>query len=108
VSRDLVSEATAESDDGYSITVKGLSEDKALGQPRLANRRAVDLIVTGPDGTTLSFRLSGQQASLIVGPLVDGAVRQESEGDVARYYLKHMGPFRPELQADLERRAQLE
>lgn len=103
-----MSEATAESGDGYSITVKGLSEDKALGQPRLANRGAAEFIVTGPDGTTLTFRLPGDQASLIVGPLVCGAVLHESEGDVARYYLRHRGPFMPEQQAELERRARLE
>lgn len=108
MSRHILSEATAESGDGYSLTVKGLSEDKALGEPRRANRGAVDIIVTGPDGTTLSFRLPGQEASLVVSPLVDGAVVHESEGDVARFYLKHMGPFRPEQQAELERRALLE
>lgn len=107
MSRDILSEATAESGDGYSITVKALSHDKELGEARLANRGAVDVIVTGPDGTTLSFRLPGEQASVIVGPVVDGAVRHESEGDVARFYLRNMGPFMPEQQAELERRAQL-
>jgi hypothetical protein len=107
VSRNILSEATAESGDGYSVTVRALSEDKALGEPRLANRGAADLIVTGPDGTTLSFRLPGDQAALIVRPLAVGAVRHESEGDVARYYLRHMGPFMPEQQAELERRAEL-
>jgi hypothetical protein len=107
VSRNILSEATAESGDGYSITVKALSEDKAQGAPRLANRGAADIIVTGPDGTTLSFRLPGEQAALIVRPLAVGAVAHESEGDVARRYLKHMGPFYPEQQAELERRAEL-
>lgn len=108
MSRDILEEATAESGDGYWLTVKGLSEDKALGQPRMANRGAVDMIVTAPDGTTLSFRLPGEQAAYIVRPLATGAVAHQSEGDVARYYLKHMGPFMPEQRAQLERMAELE
>lgn len=108
MSRDILEEATAESGDGYSITVKALSEDKALGQPRMANRGAADFIVTAPDGTTVSFRLPGDQAALIVRPLAKGAVAVQSEGDVARYYLKHMGPFMPEQLQELERRARME
>lgn len=108
MSRHILSEATAESGDGYSITVKGLSEDKALGEPRLANRGAAGITVTGPDGTTLSFQLPGAQAALVVHPLLDGAVAHESEGDVARRYLREQGPFMmPEQQAELERRAEL-
>jgi hypothetical protein len=72
LSRRIVEEATAESGDGYSVTVKGLTEDKALGEPCVANRGAVDLIVTGPDGTTLSFRLPGDQAELTLRPVAIG------------------------------------
>lgn len=54
MSRRNVEEATAESGDGYSITVKGLTEDKALGEPCMANRGALDLVVTGPYGLLIT------------------------------------------------------
>ena len=108
MTRRILSEATAESEDNYTLTVRGLSEDSALGAPRLANRGAVDIAVTGPDGTYLKFRLSGDEAAHIVAPIAVGAVEHESEGDVARRYLREMGPFSPEHQADLERRAALD
>lgn len=57
MSQQILFEATAEPGDGFSITVQGPSEDKSHGAPRLANRGAVDMIVTGRDGTILSFRL---------------------------------------------------
>ncbi len=106
MSRHLLSEATAESGDGYSITVKAWSEDQALGEPCVANRGAADLVVTGPDGTTLSFRLPGEQAELIVRPLVLGAVLTESQADVARRYLREHSEFMyPEQVASLRRMA---
>lgn len=106
MSRRIVEEATAESGDGYSMTIKGLTEDKALGEPCLANRGALDVIVTGPDGTTLSFRLPGDQAELILRPVSVGAIPFESEADVARRYLRDAAPWlTPEQTAYLKSRA---
>lgn len=108
MTRRILSEASAESEDGYTITVRGFSEDSDLGAPRLANRGVVDFAITGPDGTYMKFRLPGSEAAEIVSPLVQGAVEHHSEGDVARFYLAEMGPFTPEQKADLERRAALD
>lgn len=107
MSREALAQATAESPDGYWVTVRGLSEDKTLGVPSLANRGAVEMSVTGPDGTIMTFQLPGEQAAYLVRPMAEGAVTHESEGDIARRYLREQGPFSPELQTDLERRAAL-
>jgi hypothetical protein len=104
VSRHIVEEGTAESADGFTITVKGLTEDKALGAPCMANRGAVDLVVTGPDGTTMSFRLPGEQAAHILRPVAIGATPFESEADIARRYLRDATWLSPEQAAYLNRR----
>lgn len=106
MSRHVIDEATAESGDGHTLTLRALTEDKALGEPCVANRGAVDVIVTAPDGTCLSFRLPGEQAELIAGPLARGAVLRESEADVARRNLRTAGNWMsPGQIADLKRRA---
>lgn len=106
MSRRIVEEGTAESADGFTITVKGLTEDKALGEPCIANRGAVDMVVTGPDGTTMSFRLPGDQAEHILRPLAIGATLFESEADVARRYLRDAAHWlSPEQTAELKRLA---
>ena len=106
MSRHVIEEATAESGDGHTLTLRALTEDRALGEPCVANRGAVDVIVTAPDGTCLSFRLQGEQAELIVGPVVRGAVLRESEADVARRYLRTAGHWMSSEQiADLRRTA---
>ena len=104
MSRNVLEEGTAESPDGHTITVKGLTEDKALGKPSAANRGAVDVTVTAPDGTHVAFRLPGEQAELIVGPLARGAVLNESEADVARRRLRTAGEWMsPEQKAELKK-----
>jgi hypothetical protein len=107
MSRETLARATVESPDGYRVDVKGLSEDKTAGVPSLANRGAVAFSVTAPDGTSMTFELPGELAAALVRPIAAGAVEHESEGDIARRYLREQGPFHPELQADLERRAAL-
>lgn len=108
MSRRILSEASAESEDGYTITVRGFSEDSDLGAPRHANRGVVDFAITGPDGTYIKFRLPGGEAAELVSPLVQGAVEHESEGDIARRYLRDMCPSNPEQRAELERMAALD
>lgn len=106
MSRSILAEATGESADGYSLTVKARSEDKTLGEPCVANRGAVDVAVTAADGTVISFRLPGEQAELLVLPIVQGAIEHESEADIARRYLRDAGHWlTPEQTADLKRRA---
>ena len=106
MSRHVIEEATAESGDGHTLTIRALTEDKALGEPCVANRGAIDVIVTAPDGTHLSFRLPGEQAELIAGPVVRGAVLHESEADVARRHLRTAGNWMsPEQIADLKKLA---
>ncbi|BCW73529.1 hypothetical protein [Arthrobacter sp. NicSoilB8] len=103
MSRHVIDEATAESGDGHTLTLRALT---ALGEPCVANRGAVDVIVTAPDGTCLSFRLPGEQAELIAGPLARGAFLRESEADVARRYLRTAGDWMSAEQiADLKHRA---
>lgn len=107
MTRETLAQAVLEAADGYWVSAKGLSEDRSLGEPSLANRGAVELTVTSPDGTSLTIQLTGEQAAALVRPIAEGAVAHESEGDIARRYLREQGPFTPELTADLERRAAL-
>ena len=107
MSRETLAQATVESSSGHRITAKGLSEDKSEGIPCLANRGAVEFSIDGPDGTCMTFELPGELAAVLIRPMAQGAIEHESEGDIARRYLREMGPFTPELQADLERRAAL-
>ena len=50
MNRTVLDEGTAMTPDGYTVTVKGLSEDLDAGEASVANRGAVGLRVEGPDG----------------------------------------------------------
>ncbi|MBG0738943.1 hypothetical protein IV500_05835 [Paeniglutamicibacter antarcticus] len=86
--RDVLDTGTATTLTGYTVTVTGLSEDLDAGEACVANRGAVDLHVEGPDGFVLDLHLAGADASMLVRPLVSGAVLQETPADIARRYLR--------------------
>lgn len=86
--RNILEYGTASTPEGYTVTVKGLSEDLDAGEASVANRGAVDLRIEGPDGFVLTLTLPGAQAEKIVRPLVAGAVEHETEADIARRYLR--------------------
>jgi hypothetical protein len=88
VKRDVLGEGTATTAEGYTVTVKGLSEDLDAGKPSVANRGAVDLHIEGPDGFVLDLHLPGNQSELLVRPLVEGSIEHETEADVAQRYLR--------------------
>lgn len=106
LSRDLVEEATATAEDGTTVTVRALSEDRDAGEPCVANRAAAELVIALPDGTSLVLALPGAEAEKIVRPLAKASVVIESEADVARRYLRLHGRWLTEEQiGDLRRRA---
>lgn len=86
--RDVLESGTATTADGFTVTVKGLSEDLDAGEPSVANRGAVDLRIEGPGGFVLDLHLPGTESEKIIRPLVAGSVEHETEEDVARRYLR--------------------
>ncbi|HEX9088486.1 MAG TPA: hypothetical protein VF867_13280 [Arthrobacter sp.] len=104
--RSILQEGTALGHGGYTVSVAGLSEDKDAGEPCVANRGQVVFSITGPDGTQMVIRLDGAEAEHLVRPLVLGAVLTESEGDIARRYLRdHAFGMSAERIASLRERA---
>lgn len=94
--RTVLDEGTATTPDGYTVTVRGLSEDTDAGEASVANRGAVDLRVAGPGGFVLDLHLPGAEAAGIIPALVSGAVLHETEADIARRYLRdHAGNMYP-------------
>lgn len=51
--REVRKEGSAVTADGYTVTLKGLSDDLDASEPSAANRGAVDLRIEGPDGLVL-------------------------------------------------------
>lgn len=98
--RDVLEEGTAAAAEGYTVTVKGLSEDKDAGEASVANRGAVALHIQGPDGFVLDLLLPGAESAKLVRPLVTGSIEHETQSDVARRYLRdnssHMYPYQIE------------
>ncbi|ACL42020.1 hypothetical protein Achl_4069 (plasmid) [Pseudarthrobacter chlorophenolicus A6] len=98
--RDLIESGIAKALDGYTVTVRGMSEDLDAGVASVANRGAVQLRIEAPSGFVLELELPGAEAEKIVRPLVAGAVEHETDADVARRYLRdhseHMYPYQIE------------
>lgn len=98
--RNLIENGIAKAQDGYTLIVRGLSEDLDAGVASVANRGAVQLRIDGPGGFVLELELPGAEAENIVRPLVAGAVEHETEADVARRYLRdhseYMYPYQIE------------
>jgi hypothetical protein len=88
VKRDILDTGMATTEDGFTVTVTGLSEDRDAGEPSVANRGAVELRITTPDGHVLELHLTGAEAAGLVRPLVAGAVLHETQADIARRYLR--------------------
>jgi hypothetical protein len=104
--RRIIAEGTALGRGGYTISAAGLTEDKDAGEPCVANRGLVVLSVTGPDGVQLVIRIDGAEAEHLIRPLAAGAVLTESEGDIARRYLRdHAFGMSAERIASLRERA---
>lgn len=106
--RTILEQGTATTSEGYTLRVKGLSEDLDVGEASVANRGAVDLRIEGPDGFVLDLHLPGDQAEELVRPLVAGAVEHETEADIARRYLRdHAGTMYPHQIESLKKMAGL-
>jgi hypothetical protein len=88
VRRNLIDNGIAQAQDGYTVIVRGLSEDRDAGVASVANRGVVQISIEGPGGFALNLELPGAEAENIVRPLVAGAVEHETEADVARRYLR--------------------
>jgi hypothetical protein len=109
VRRNLLENGIAKAQGGYTVIVRGLSEDLDAGVASVANRGAVQLRIEGPSGFTLDLELPGAEAENIVRPLVVGSIEHETEADVARRYLRdHSDNMYPYQIESLKKQAGLE
>ena len=107
--RTVLDSGIAKAQDGYLVTVQGLSEDLDAGVASVANRGVVQLRIDGPGGFSLALELPGAEAENIVRPLVAGAVEHETEADVARRYLRdHSENLYPHQIESLKKQAGLD